>query len=304
MSSGLLIIAVGVFLITTRFPKTHPGVLGASIDNFYSTKDVRLDIPPKRKSNVADPKINASSAILLYESNKYPLYSLNENASVPIASITKVMTAVIALEIYKLDDIVLVDDKAPTAIPSKIYLKAGEKIKFEDLLYGLLMNSGNDAAKAIASGKVTEDQFIGLMNERAKELTLDATQFKDAAGLDDQGHSSARDVAILFAYALKNPVFEKAVSTSEKEITSIDGTITHELKNSDRLTTGEIPVDGIIGGKTGYTPDAGHTLVAAARRNGHTLVSVVLKTQADTPSASAEETEKILSWGFNAFEFN
>ena len=303
ISSVLLIIAAVVFFTTSRNLKSQPKILGASINNFYSTKNIKIEPPPKRKDGIGDPMINANAAILIYKSNKYPLYSLNGNASVSIASITKVMTAVVALDIYKLDDVITVDDEAAKVIPSKIYLKTGEQIRFEDLLFGLLMNSGNDAAKAIARGRMPEDQFIALMNKKSKELNLNDTEFKDVAGLDDGGHSCARDVAILFAYALDNPTFQKTISTSEKDISSIDGMITHKLKNSDRLTTGEIPIDGIIGGKTGYTPDAGHTLVTAAQRDGRTLIAVVLKTDEDTPSASAKETKKLLSWGFDSFEF-
>lgn len=303
ISSVLLAVAVVVFLISARNTGSKPRVLGASINNFYSAKNIKIKAPPQKKSGADDPKINASAAILIYAPNKYPLYSLNGSEPVPIASITKVMTAVVALDIYKLDDILTIDDESPKAIPSKIYLKPGEKIKLEDLLYGLLMNSGNDAAKAIARGKTSEEKFITLMNEKAKELNLNDTHFKDTAGLDDSGYSSARDVAILFTYALDNPTFQKIVATSEKEISSTDGTISHKLENSDRLITGEIPVEGVIGGKTGYTPDAGHTLVTGAKRDGHTLVSVILKTKADTPSASAEETKKLLLWGFASFEF-
>jgi D-alanyl-D-alanine carboxypeptidase len=98
-------------------------------------------------------------------------------------------------------------------------------------------------------------------------------------------------------------MFENIVNTSEKEIFSQDGDISHDLENSNRLVTGEIPLDGVIGGKTGFTFDAGHTLVCAARRNDHTLVSVVLKTSVNTKTASAYESQKLLNWGFDSFSF-
>jgi D-alanyl-D-alanine carboxypeptidase (penicillin-binding protein 5/6) len=86
-------------------------------------------------------------------------------------------------------------------------------------------------------------------------------------------------------------------------VKSVDQKTVHPLKNSNRLTTGEIPLDGIVGGKTGYTPDAGHTLVCAATRNGHTLISVILKTYSNAPSATAEETRSLLTWGFESYDF-
>jgi len=303
-SSILLLIAAVVFFVFQKPTINQGEVLGSSINNFYASKRVKFADPPKRRSGVMDPKINSSGAILIDQSSKYILYSLNEDAQVPIASITKVMTAAVALDLYKPDDVIIVDDESPKAIPSKIYLKPGEKIRFSDLLYGMLMSSGNDAAQAIARGKMPEDQFIKLMNQKSEDLGLQNSTFRDSAGLDDNGRSSAHDVAFLFAYILKNQTFQEIISTSEKEIFSIDGSVAHKLKNSDRLITGEIPFDGMIGGKTGYTPDAGHTLVAAAQRNNHTLVSVVLKTKADTPTASAEETKRLLEWGFNSYDFN
>jgi D-alanyl-D-alanine carboxypeptidase len=141
------------------------------------------------------------------------------------------------------------------------------------------------------------------MNEKASEIGMKDTQFKDPAGLDDTGHSTAFDMAILFSYAIKNQTFKTVVGTAEKEIYSTDGSVVHKLKNTNRLTTQEIPFDGVIGGKTGFTPDAGHALVCAAEKNGVTLISVVIKTASSANSASAEETRKLLSWGFESYTF-
>jgi D-alanyl-D-alanine carboxypeptidase (penicillin-binding protein 5/6) len=134
-------------------------------------------------------------------------------------------------------------------------------------------------------------------------LGLKNTHFKDVAGLDDSGRSTAKDIAILFSYGLSNPEFAKIVSTPELDVSSVDGKEIHKLKNSDRLVTGEIPLEGIIGGKTGFTPDAGHTLVSAATRDGQTLVAVVLKTASDSKVASAQEVKKLLTWGFESYIF-
>lgn len=301
--SLFLICIAGLVFVFSRNKSVDGKILGASVNSFYSEKTVRVSSLPVKHPGVKDPNILSETAVLLYEPNKYILFSQNENASVPVASITKVMTALVTLDIYKLDDIVEVPKDATEIIGSKILLKQGEKITVENLLYGLLLNSGNDAAKTLATGKVNETQFMELMNKKAHDLGLSQTLFKDEAGLNDQGHSSAKDLAILFSYALKNSEFEKVINTPEKNISSVDGGETHILKNSTRLTTGEIPLDGIIGGKTGFTPDAGHGMVSAASRNGVMLICVILKTNDSSPSASAIESKKMLTWGFDSFDF-
>lgn len=300
--SLLVLFGIGVYLYSNN-TSSSGSVLGASINSLYSQKILNIKPPPSRKSGIPDPKINAESVILLHESSKYPLYAKNADYQVPIASITKIMTAIITLENYKLDDVVEIGSDDTNVIPSVMDLVNGEKITVQNLLYGLLLRSGNDSALALGTGKVPLDEFMMLMNKKAVELGLEKTKFMDPAGLDDRGHSSAIDVAILFSYALRQPEIVKIISTPEVELASIDGSIIHKLKSSNRLTTGEISLEGVIGGKTGYTLDAGHTLVCGATRDGETLIGVVLKTFSDSPSATAIETNKLLTWGFEAFNF-
>ncbi len=308
MRKYLIVIVLGLALVGSLLAITHKtprkgAVLGASINNFYLEKTVKLYQYPKKNPLAGQPNILAGSAILIDSKTKYPLYQKESEKSVPIASITKVMTSIISLENYKLDDVVTVTKDQTDVIGSKVFLKPEEKITVESLLYCLLLNSGNDAAKTLSSFKMPQEEFVGLMNKKAEELGMTNTHYMDPAGLNDQGHSSARDLAILFSYALGNEEFRKVVSTAEKTVTSVDGSESHELKNSNRLTTGEIKLDGIIGGKTGFTPDAGHTLVSSAQRDGNTIVGVVLNTYSSTPQASAEEMKKLLAWGFESYTF-
>ncbi len=297
------LILVGALLAFNYKKPSKGSVLGSSINNFYLEKTVKLYQYPQKNPIAKDPNILAGSSILIDSKTKYPLFQKDSEKPVPIASITKVMTAIIVIENYKLDDIVTVNKDQTDVIGSKVFLKPGERITVENLLYCLLMNSGNDAAKTLSSMKVSQEEFVLLMNKKAEDLGLTNTHYMDPAGLNDQGHSSARDLAILFSYAISNEEFKKIVSTSEKVVTSVDGAESHELKNSNRLTTGEIKLDGIIGGKTGFTPDAGHTLVSSAERDGNTIVGVVLNTYSNTPSASADEMKKLLSYGFEAYTF-
>lgn len=304
----IVVLLVLVLTLTVYFigfsNKKSGSVLGSSINNFYLEKTVKIYQNPTKDPSSVDPRIYADSVVLIDARTKYPLYEKNPEKPIPVASITKIMTAIVTLDKFDLGEVVEIKKDQTEVIGSKVFLKEGEKITVENLLYCLLMNSGNDAAKTLATFKTPQGEFIKAMNEKAKELGLKSTEFKDPAGLDDTGHSSARDIAILFSYGLSRDDFTKIVSTSEKTVASVDGSEIHELKNSNRLTTGEIPLDGIIGGKTGFTPDAGHTLVSAAEKDNNRIVGVVLNTLNSSVSASAEEMKKLLEWGFQSYVFN
>jgi len=299
---AIVAISIPIFIVLQTRP-TAGTVLGSSVNNFYIKKAIATSQPPQRKENIKDPLVYADYVVLLEDSSKYPLYQKQSGAVVPIASMTKVMTAVVAMDLYKGSDILTVSDEASKVTGSKIGLQSGEKLTFDDILFGLLMNSGNDAAEVLAGGRKTKVEFVELMNQKAQEIGMKDTQFKDPAGLDDSGRSTAFDMAILFSYAIKNQKFRSVVGTAEKEIFSVDQTVSHQLKNTNRLTTQEIPFEGVIGGKTGYTIEAGHALVCAAEQNGVTLVSVIIKTHSSSNSASAQETNKLFSWGFESFNF-
>jgi len=295
---GIIVVFVKYFYLASDNGK----ILGASV-NYYKEKVLPPQKPPVRKEGVKDPNILAESAVLISNANKYPLFEKNSRTQVPIASITKIMTALVSTDIFKDSDVIEVKPPYLNIEGSKINLVAGEKITYGNLLYGLLVNSGNDAAKTIANAKTTEDEFVDLMNKKAKQIGLSNTKFQDQDGLNDSGYSTAHDVAILFSQAIKKENILERIKTANIEIKSVDGQITHQLENSNRLVSGEISLEGVIGGKTGFTYSAGHTLVCAASRNDVTLISVILKTLYDTKSASAVETQKLLEWGFNSFNF-
>lgn len=305
ITSVAIIIVVLVSYFQFFSNRKDPIVLGSSINDFYAQRKSQISKPPKRILGAEEPIVRAESAILMLTDNKYPLYEKNSEVSVPVASITKVMTALVALDLYENNEIITVKKEAVEGVPtSKIFISTNEKISFESLFYGMLMASGNDAARAIAVGKMDEADFLEKMNEKALALGMNNTKFYDPAGLSDEGRSTAKDVAIMFSYALKNQMFAKVVSTPEFEVKNEEGKV-YQLKNSNRLITGEIPFEGqVLGGKTGLTEMAGHTLVCAATREGKTLISVILKTFADTKPASAEETKKLLDWGFDSYTFN
>jgi D-alanyl-D-alanine carboxypeptidase len=158
---------------------------------------------------------------------------------------------------------------------------------------------GVTASKGVINQSEKTDiaKFITAMNNKAMELGMENTEYRDPAGLDTTGYSSAYDLYLITKYALKKDLFAEIVKTDHDVVKDTSGTIWHDLKNSNRLV-GEYKYQGAIGVKTGYMPDAGHILVSAAKRDGHTLVGVIINTFADTPSASADESRKMLDWGF------
>ena len=211
---------------------------------------------------------SAASAVLIEQNSGRILYQQNADEERLIASITKIMTAVVALEHADKGRSYTVTAR-DMAEGSSMYLKPGDTLLLEELLYGLMLASGNDAALAVAhcvSGE-TED-FVALMNETARRLGMTHTHFANPNGLDAEGHySSARDMAMLAAYALKNQDFRRIVSTASVTIGE------RYLANHNKLLR---LYGGCIGVKTGFTKAAGRTLVSAAAREGMTLVCATL----------------------------
>jgi D-alanyl-D-alanine carboxypeptidase len=263
----------------------------------------RQDYPPPvsfplRNQDVVDPPVRAKFAVLIDLDSFYPLFKKEAFSAVPVASTTKMMTALVVAEKYNLDEEVTVSREATLQIGSDTKLLPGERLTVGSLLAALLIQSGNDAAYALAEHSGSVETFVSWMNAKAAALGMKATRFKDPSGLDDEGRSTAFDLAILAAVFLKNKTLVDIVVLPETTIYSVDRQHQHQLKNSNRLVTPEMYFPGTLGIKTGYTPQAGHTLVAAARKNGHTLISVILFTFDDTKEASAKESSKLLFWGF------
>jgi len=216
------------------------------------------------------------------------LYEQNADEERLIASITKIMTAVVALEHGKLQMPYTVTAQ-DMAEGSSMYLKPGDELRLEELLYGLMLVSGNDAALAVAhcvSGET--ETFVALMNDTAARLGMDHSHFANPNGLDAEGHySSARDMAVLAAYAMANQDFRRIVSTAS---VTIGG---RYLANHNKLLR---LCEGCIGVKTGFTKAAGRTLVSAAQREGMTLVCVTLNDGDDWNDHMA-----LLDYGFSAY---
>lgn len=239
------------------------------------------------------PKIEAGAAVVIDMKSGRVLYEKNAYSKRAIASTTKIMTAIIAIEKGDLADKVNVSKRAASIRGSTINLKAGEELTLEELLYGLMLRSGNDAAIAIAEhigGSV--EQFAAMMNKKAKELGLKNTQFVTPHGLDTPGHySTAYELALIARYALNNPMFSKIVGTQSKNIAGRGLYTTNEM-------LGAYP--GADGVKTGYTGQAGRCLVTSATRNGMRIISVVLNCSSRT--VRAQSSKAILDYAFSNYK--
>ena len=225
---------------------------------------ILLYLPSKVQGSAS---VSASSAILMEQQSGRILYEKDAHAKKRIASITKIMTAILAIESGKLDEMVKVSEEAVKAEGSSIYLKPGEKIKLEDLVYGLMLRSGNDAAVAIAEhvgGSL--DGFVFLMNQKAEEIGMENTHFANPHGLDDhEDHlSTAYDMAILTRYAMSNDTYQKIAGTKVHRAPNPTEDWDRVWKNKNRLLT-EL-YEYTTGGKTGYTKRAKRTLVTTATK--------------------------------------
>ncbi len=236
------------------------------------------------------PDVDMRAGILV-DSQGRILWARSANAKRPMASITKIMTAVVVLDEGKLDRKVTVPPIALTVGESAAELRAGEKVTIRRLLEDLLVKSGNDAATALAVTTAgSEKAFVAKMNRKAKELGLNDTAFKNAHGLDERGHyTSARDIEVLSRYAMRNPEFRRVVGIEYIRI----GAAKHRVHNSNLLIG---TYSGATGVKTGWTNGAGYSVAAAARRGSEELYAVVL----GTPSEAARfaEARALLDWGF------
>ena len=217
---------------------------------------------------------SATSAILMDTDSGRIIYQKDIHNVRSVASISKIMTAIVAIESGKLDEIVIIGDEINSAYGSGIYIKVGEELTLRALVYGLMLRSGNDAALAIAhfvGGSV--DNFVNLMNNQAKQIGMTQTTFNNPSGLDQEkgNYSTAYDMALLTKYAMQNPEFKTIVGTKKYELKT---NLNYYLWNNKNklLTTYKYAT----GGKTGFTTKAKRTLVTTASKNNVNLVAVTL----------------------------
>lgn len=237
-----------------------------------------VNFPQKTAASVS---VSASSAVLMDQESGRVLYGKNAHEKKRIASITKIMTAILAIESGKLERKVQVSAKATRAEGSSVYLKPNEKIKLEDLVYGLMLRSGNDTAEAIAEyvgGSL--DGFVYLMNQKAKEIGMANTNFANPHGLDnfENHYSTAYDMALLTRYAMQNETYRVISGTKIHKAPNPEEKWDRVWRNKNRLLS---KYKYTTGGKTGYTKRAKRTLVTTATKGDMDLISVTLNAPDD-----------------------
>ncbi len=246
--------------------------------------------------NASELSVSAKAAVLINGKSGEIIYSKNCDKKLSMASTTKIMTALILCEYGNFNKEVVVTAEMLKVEGSSMGLLPGDKVTLKDLLYGLMLSSGNDAANVIAftiGGSL--NGFVEIMNEKARELELTSTHFETPSGLDGENHyTTAYELALLTQYAMQNPEFKQAVATEKATLNYGDPPYKRTLKNHNKLLK---TYEGAIGVKTGFTKKSGRCLVSAAERGGKFLIAVTLNASNDW-----QDHKTMLDYGFSAIK--
>lgn len=270
----------------------------ASVVDFDDTALLNVSPIPALKQDSLEPDIKALSAMIMDYNTGLVLYEKNMHERLPMASLTKIMTAVLILENHDLDEIVTIKSDFSGLQGVRIWLRRGEQMTVGNLLKALLIPSAGDAAIALAehhSGTVQD--FVEEMNRRAKQMNLVDTYFKNPVGLDEDGHySSAYDLAILSKHALHFSAFRNIVSQSGASIESADGRFSYSFDSTNYLLNSYLDILGV---KTGTTDAAGESLINLARsEDGHQIIAVLLNSP-----RRFQENKSMIDWTFRSFNW-
>lgn len=277
--------------ITNLLPKVEK----SSLRNLPFVLPTPAPYPVNRSGVYPGEEISAAGIIIVDVDSQATLYERNSELMLAPASTTKILTALVALDVYSLDDVLTV--KTVVNNGQTMGLVPGERITVENLLFGALIQSGNDAAYALADnypGGV--EAFVVAMNAKAQTLRLTKSNFTNPIGFDDPQHKTTpRDLAILTAAALTNKTIAKMVAIPQITVSDVTHTYFHALKNINQLL-GKIP--GVGGIKTGWTEEAGENLVTLIERDGHRVILVVLHSK-----DRFGETTKLIDWVFGNYQW-
>ncbi len=240
----------------------------------------------------------ARAMVVIEGNTTTQLYGHNEQTKMPMASTTKITTAILAIESCdNLDEVITVSDKAVGIEGTSIYLNKGEQISIRELLYGLMLASGNDCSVALAEHFGGTEQFVDKMNKFVQDIGATNTHYDNPHGLDSDTHyTTAYDLALITSYALKNPTFKEIASTKYHTIAATNNHDTRYLKHKNKLL---FSYDDCVGVKTGFTDNAGRCLVNAFEREGMQVISVVLNC-----GPMFEECLRLTNQAFNEYEMH
>jgi D-alanyl-D-alanine carboxypeptidase len=275
------------------FQDAHYG--GTSIGLGDGGERVKYVIVPVLKEDVSYPDLSARSVLVYDLGSRTVMYEKDPNTPFLPASTTKIVTALVALDTYSPDTILTVGDVSIEG--QKMHLVLGERISVKNLLYGLLIASGNDAAEVLAQNYPQgREAFVDAMNMKAVELGLNSSYFNNPSGLDGSGHvTTAFDLIKASTVAMRESIFREIVGTKEVTVMSEDGQVSHRLVNINELL-GE--VEGVLGVKTGWTEEARENLVTYVERENKQIMIALLGSQ-----DRFGETRELIEWLFDSFEW-
>lgn len=270
---------------------------------FYDTSNYDQKDKLVYAEEIKDSQLYAKAAVLLDAESNRVLYQKNGYEKMPMASTTKIMTCLLALECSKPDDVVEFSQYAASMPKVKLGANTGRKFYMKDLLYSLMLESHNDTAVAIAErigGSTTG--FANMMNERAKKIGTKNTNFVTPNGLDDPMHyTTAYDLAIIASEAIKNEEFKKIINTPSHNFSDLDGKVNFSVNNKDAFLS---QMEGAFGIKTGFTGNAGYCFVGALKRDNRTFISVVLGSGwPPSKTYKWQDTRKLMNYGLSNFNY-
>lgn len=270
-------------LVAAQVPQNNTAVAG-----------VQKVVLPPISQGLPLPALSGHAVLVKDLDTNTILYQKEVNVAIPIASTTKIMTALVGSEFFKSNSVLLVTEKAKVG-GAQVGFNIGETLSFRSVLYGMLLNSGNDAAFTIAENYPGGTLgFVSAMNKKAEDLNLRNTHFENPAGFDSPQHfSSAADLAIISEQALKDPLLARIFATKETQILSLDKKYTHDLYNLNKLLSS---VPGVLGIKTGYTELAKENLVTLVDRDNHKVLTVVLGSD-----DRFGDSTKLIEWAFQNY---
>lgn len=255
---------------------------------------------PKKIKGVSNVNIGERAYLVVDLDSQKVLAKRAINQRKPIASLTKIMTAVIVLEKMDLGETITVPKGVTKTTGSKLYLSPGTKIAVQELLRGMLIKSANDCAFTLEKGydrETTKGKFVKLMNQKAKALGMTRTKFVEATGLSEKNVSTARDLGFLTSYALRKDLFRQMVKIYSTKVKTESG-YQFPVTSTNRMLRTDQDIFGI---KTGYLEEAGQCFISGSEQNGHQLITILLGS--NSHYSRFQETRSLLNWAYSSYRW-
>lgn len=289
MLQKILYIILGISIAVLIMPRSAQDLRHESGLNVLGVKTTSSFASPEFVGNVNPPQLTARAGFAYDLASGTILFTRNLDEKLPVASLTKLVTALVVVKNLKLDDVAVIGRGSINLVGSSMGLVTGEKITVQNLLYGLLITSSNDAALALANHASTPQEFTAMMNKESQTLNLHSTSFSNPVGWDNaDNYSTAHDLSVIINEFLKFPILSQIVSLKEAEVSSVDKRYTHKLTTTNKLLLENKSVTGI---KTGFTSQAKGNLILRVENNDQTVITTILGSD-----DREGDSQKLLDW--------